>query len=139
MTKEEFEQFKKDCKDEWLELSEHGIGGKSIRVKKYLNRCPACHIAALVANYKSSLDSGFEYEHNVNLILDSQDCRFCPITVWRNIAINKKDYLSGEAICEEGDELYTKWVFEPSQKNRMLLAKEISELEWEWLPEYEFI
>lgn len=139
MIKEEFEQFKKDCKDEWLELAKYSKSVKSIRLEKYFNRCPACHIAAWTSNYQLSKDSYLGYDRFLDNHNGIQDCKFCPITIWRDKAWSNKDYLAGDAICMKEYELYMEWNRTFSHKNKSKLAKQIAELEWKWLEEYENI
>jgi hypothetical protein len=139
MTKEEFEQFKKDFKDEWEELAKYSKSEKSIRVEKYLNRCPACHIAAWTSNYHLSKDSYLGYNRFLDNHNGLQNCKFCPIIIWRDKARINEDYVIGDSICMKENELYMDWNRASSHENKSELANQIAELEWKWLKEYENI
>ena len=113
MTRKEFDEMERLCKEEWRELAETGNARKSERVMSFINCCPACHIAS--GNTGS---------------YDELNCGRCPVDVWRESA---EDFS-----CQGPDakELYGLWIYSEDDEERKLLAKQISELEWSWLPEY---
>ena len=130
MTREEFDEMERLCKKEWKELAETGNEEKSERMNVFHNQCPACHIANGLVK-RDWFDDG-----------EIQDCRLCPVDVWRKLANENLLYMRGEAACEGGNcveedsELFALWITSHYTKERQLLAKQISELSWSWLPEY---
>lgn len=123
MYKKTFNAWEKACKDEWKRLTETGDKNKSDGLAHFNNYCPACHIAAKAQKHSQ------------------QDCRLCPIDKWRKIAEWKEDFEIGQAMCELDGELYNEWAYnyKRSRNERKLLAAQIANLKWSWLPEYKYI
>lgn len=111
MTKEEFAQLEKICKDEWKELAKSGSNEKAKKLNKFTCSCPACEFTVRLR--KGGLIS----------------CEYCPVTLWRESEEN--------FACENGSGLYVLWLWAESSEERKDFAKQISELEWSWIPEYE--
>ena len=123
MDKKIFNMLKKVCKDEWKRLAKTGDGCKSDAMRIFYNQCPACHIA-----------SDGEKQR--------QDCRLCPIDVWRELADLETgpEYFTGQAVCGREGELYRIWAYSfISTKDRKRVAAKIAKLKWSWLPEYDKI
>jgi hypothetical protein len=124
MTKSEFKKLELICKAEWRRLAKTGDDEKSKAMNKFLHGCPACEITTRVTK---------DIYH---------DCRYCPITVWRE----DKQSENG-ANCQEPGELFAMWVDisdainDDKATEEMVAAgkqaaAEIAELEWSWLEEY---
>lgn len=115
MTKEEFRIIEKMCKLIWLKLSKSGDIKKPEMANIFHFNCPACEIVQRVPYEFYDKKSGF--------------CKFCPIIFWRG---------KGSLACQHGDgdiDIYEKWRH-ASKKQRKILAKEISNLEWKWMKRY---
>jgi hypothetical protein len=121
MTKSEFNTYRDICKSCWQDLADSGDKSKMRKeLSLFLHFCPACDIAAKVA----VRDDGY------------QDCRYCPITRWRNIAIKDGSPNDSGAICHNPGEPYGLWLKSNTQAQRSELAEKISKLRWSWMPEY---
>lgn len=118
MTKKEFSEYERICKEAWKELSE-GANSKPRRLRRFENHCPACEIATKVSD---------EFDLN---------CHFCPIDLWREFANSIGDEAEGMAVCQDFGEvsLYADWMNGDSLFSQEA-ARKISELKWSWLPEY---
>ena len=125
MNKRQFNEIHKMCRTEWLRLSRTGGSCKSDGLCDFINSCPACQIASMAANPNGEPDE------------ITQDCQLCPVTKWRDLAIEVQ-LLEGAAQCERDGGEYRQWVYSAG-KLRMKVAKEIADLEWSFLPEYKRI
>jgi len=123
LTKEEFNATHKDCVAGWNELSVTGATIKPDFLRVYWSRCPACHIAS-----KITQTNGWRR-------LKPQ-CTCCPVDVWREIAIKTDESVA----CMVAGQLYQRWVSLTQHvktkdiEAAKLVAKQIAELHWTYLP-----
>jgi hypothetical protein len=122
MTKEQFLKMEKLCKDGWKEVAANKLSTKPASLREFSRSCPACEIAILTDNKVTVCE-----------------CIYCPVTRWR-----KRSYpLGNKTACEHG-EAYGRWYAGGElcgfgADAAVEAALEISELEWSWIPEYDFI
>jgi hypothetical protein len=121
MTKEQFLQMERLCKEGWALLAKTGDRAKPEIFERFTNSCPACQLVQL-----STVKTLF-------------DCSLCPVDVWRRKALN------GCVPCElegsaYGDWRRTNWIM---RKKILALRKQaalkISKHKWTFLPAHEKI
>jgi hypothetical protein len=116
---EQFLELEKICKDAWSELAETGGDQKPESLSKFYCKCPACEISKRVRGRQQ-----FE-------------CFYCPIDIWRKDA-SENDYPLGTGLCVHS--FYGIWTKEYGEvEQRRKMARQIANLSWMFLPEYENI
>ena len=121
-------EFREIFRKGWGELAITGGSVKNNHFKKYNfhTLCASCEITVRSPQGKKTHTS-------------KQDCRICPVDVWRALANSKEaSSLTTEAACEQPGQVYALWRrFENTDEERRVYAKQISELTWSYLPVYD--
>ena len=123
MTKKEFKEYERICKEAWKELSETGADEKPRRLKCFKHHCPACEISARASANNGPIEI---------------DCKLCPVDLWREFAMESDEEWAACQVCQDfGSKIsfFGDWLDRDVVKSKEA-AKKISELKWSWLPEY---
>jgi hypothetical protein len=130
MTKKEFRQLERICKDGWTNLSRTGSDDKPEHYFiGYRNDCPACEIAK-----RTQIAFG---SHRLDIL-----CQYCPAIEWRIAALKEIEDESiemGQAACQDHGQ-YGKWLNAKDIQGRKKAAKIIAtQTPWEWMEEYSLV